>query len=226
LDYVELKKTLSKHFMFVYDQVSAGSRKEVELFINPEEFSQTEPTRISVTQTKGGAFVDYFGQGIRTISIKGITGFKSRKVGSEELSGHDQFLNLRTLIRDWTTNSKIDPKDHILYLFNFADSEFYEIIVNNFQLLRSVGRSLLYQFNIAITCIRECGTKGSNLVLDQNQIKMDNALLNPEERVMDIATATEYELDSMEIQPETEEQYQMMLEERSMGDEKYKYIPM
>ena len=56
------------------------------LFINPENFSQTEPARINVTQTKGGIFVDQFGPGIKTITISGVTGYKRRRVSSAPTS--------------------------------------------------------------------------------------------------------------------------------------------
>jgi hypothetical protein len=197
----EIQQTISKHFMFVYEKVSSGTRTEVELFINPEEFTQVEPARITVTQTKGGAFVDYFGQGIKTISLRGVTGFKGRKIGNEELSGQEQFLNLRSVIRDWTKNSQTDPSNHILKFFNFADSEFYEIVVTNFQLMRTSGRPLLYQYNIAITCIRECGTKSAAQYKEQ-EAEWAGVLGDSDERTKNITTATEDELTSVSEQSE------------------------
>jgi hypothetical protein len=141
-------------FTFMYDNTRKSPRW-LTLNINPEEFTQSEPSRITVTQTKGGAFVDHFGTGLKTISLRGITGYHHRSVGGTKISGHDHFLILRQLIRDWEDAAKDNPEENHLYFFNWADEEYLAIVVTNFQLLRSVTRPLLYQYNIQFTAIRD-----------------------------------------------------------------------
>ena len=46
--------------------------------LNPETYEQSEPGKVTITQTKGGAFVEAFGAGIIEITISGTTGFKKR----------------------------------------------------------------------------------------------------------------------------------------------------
>jgi len=48
--------------------------------LNPEEYRQSEPSRITVTQTKGGAFADDFGAGVPSIYFKGTTGFRNTEM--------------------------------------------------------------------------------------------------------------------------------------------------
>ena len=107
------KDNLGEGFTFEYYNNATGERilngqGAITLFINPEEFTVTEPARISVTQTKGGAFVDHFGQGLKQVTIRGVTGFHPPQLSGSNISGQDHFLELRKLIRDWQTKAK-DP---------------------------------------------------------------------------------------------------------------------
>ena len=144
-------------FTFMFDRY--GLQEFITLFINPEIFEQNEPARIAITQTRGGAFVDNFGWGLKTVTLRGITGFRSRDMGGRTVSGHEHFLELRTMIRDWTFNSKVDPDQNHLYFYNWADEEYYEIAVTNFQLLRNVNRPLLYQYNLTFTVLQNLSEK-------------------------------------------------------------------
>ena len=50
--------------------------------INPSDYTQKEPNRATITQTKGGAWVDAWGAGIVEFNIKGITGVSGIKNSS------------------------------------------------------------------------------------------------------------------------------------------------
>lgn len=155
-----------KHFTFEY--FYKGVMEELTLSINPENFSQTEPARITVTQTKGGMFVDHFGAGVTTITIAGTTGYKHRVVQvskdpnfAELESGQQEFLRLRKMYRDWMDNSTdptaegvSNPNPAQMRFHNWADNESYLVAINTFTLQRAVGRPLLYQYNIQLTVIR------------------------------------------------------------------------
>jgi phage baseplate assembly protein W len=131
----------------------------VSLFVNPENFTQTEPARVSVTQTKGGMFVDSFGQGIKTITIAGHLGYGLRSGaavgGGQPISGAENFFLLRKLYRDWLDASTDPTKQAAMRFYNWADSESYEVAITQFTLQRAVGKPLLYQYNIQMTCIND-----------------------------------------------------------------------
>lgn len=61
------------------------------LLIRPEELTKSEPSRLNVQQTLGGAWADDFGRGVATIRISGHLGWR----GSEALAGEDAFRALR-----------------------------------------------------------------------------------------------------------------------------------
>lgn len=52
---------------------------DIPFAVNPSDYTQKEPNRVNITQTKGGAWIDAWGPGIVEISIKGITGVAGRK---------------------------------------------------------------------------------------------------------------------------------------------------
>jgi hypothetical protein len=166
-----------KSYTFQYISKSDGIQEKT-LVVNPESYSQTEPARITVTQTKGGMFVDSFGEGIKTIVISGTMGYKRRIAvggpGPEQLSGpgteksnkqregvsgQDQFLDLRKLYRDWLLAST-DPNEKAqMRFYNWSDEESYEVVITQFSLQRATGRPLLYQYNIQMTCIKDLNAK-------------------------------------------------------------------
>lgn len=121
--------------------------------LNPEEFSQSEPNRVTVTQTKGGAWSDSFGGGIQTITIKGTTGFKNNT--GDNNKGFSKMKELRDLIR--TTYFYHTPGSEItkeLTFHNHTDGESWIVIPKVFNLMRSVARPLLYMYDIQLICVR------------------------------------------------------------------------
>lgn len=150
--------------------------------LNPEEYLQSEPNRISVIQTKGGAWADDFGAGIPKITFKGTTGFKSKTLttnqhnfltsliagggGNEiwakdeferEMVGFYKFKELRDLIREYMdklTPGDIVTTDKELIFHNYTDGEHWIVIPEAFELLRSISRPLLYSYNISLICQR------------------------------------------------------------------------
>src|ERR1035437_1247118 len=64
----------------IYDSPSPskiGISNGHTLTVNPEDLTVTEPSRVAVQQTMGGAWVDSFGPGLRTINISGVTGWRA-----------------------------------------------------------------------------------------------------------------------------------------------------
>jgi hypothetical protein len=179
-------------FTFAHEYYSGPTGRTqidyITLFLNPESFTQTEPSRITVTQTKGGAFVDNFGAGLKTIVIQGITGYKPKFIvtpgmGRGMVSGHDHFIQLRKMYRDWLGGSEKDPSD-MMKFYNHADDEAYQVIITQFTLQRAVARPLLYQYNIQMTCVDDLSQ--AHLAESDSVIK---ELVNVEDRLPSILSS-------------------------------------
>ena len=126
----------------------------------PEELTYTHPTRASVIQTLGGAWVDDFGEGIVDITLSGHTGWRANEVplkdGVKQPDGMDKAMTLRTLfsetfhqLRLAAANSGIDPDDAVkLYFVDILNKTNWQIYPVSFQLRRNKSRPLLYQYQL------------------------------------------------------------------------------
>lgn len=132
--------------------------KSYKFSLNPEEYTQIEPNRANITQTKNGAWVDSFGAGIGLINMKGTTGFKG--TGKDPTTGYNRFVKLRNMIRNYikeTSQGKdITNKEFILY--NYTDGDHWIVIPKEFKLFRSVSRSTMYMYDIQFSLLRPAGT--------------------------------------------------------------------
>jgi len=183
--------------------------KSYKFALNPEEYKQSEPSRVTVTQTKGGAWIDDFGAGIPTIQFKGTTGFRTQEARDylnnatytnnnqqrylenilrnpsasvderiwarnkleSTLTGFLKFKELRDLIRDVYSRVKLGqpiPPEKELIFHNFTDDEHWVVVPKVFELLRSVSRPLLYQYEIQLICIRRLSDATPTSSLEDN----------------------------------------------------------
>lgn len=119
--------------------------KSYKFSINPDEYTQEEPSRSTVTQTKGGAWVDDFGAGLPVITIRGSTGFQYGL-------GIEKFKELRKLIRDYYNGST----DKEFLFHNWTDDESWVVHTDpqGFRLLRNKNNPLLYMYEIRLICLR------------------------------------------------------------------------
>lgn len=125
--------------------------------LNPEEYSQEEPNRVSVLQTKGGAHVDDFGGGVASLQMKGTTGFKNSGGYNTGGTGFERFKALRDLIRKYYFDvapgtTLTDSKEMIFH--NYTDGEHWVVVPRTFKLLRSVSRPLLFSYDIDLILLR------------------------------------------------------------------------
>lgn len=130
-------------------------KQRYRFILNPEQLTQEEPNRVSVVQTKGGAWVDDFGGGIVNIAFKGTTGFKNQSgIGTD---GFEQFRELRDMIRQYyfkqTPGTDVKEEDELKF-FNHTDGEAWIVVPKVFSLMRSVSRPLLYLYDIQLIAIR------------------------------------------------------------------------
>ena len=141
-------KNAIKRFEFVYKGTT------YKFVLNPEEYTQIEPSRITVTQTKAGAWVDDFGMGIASINFKGTTGFKNGT--KDPRNGFLKFKELRDMIRRYYTHTPgtIVSQSEELVFHNYTDAEHWVVFPKTFQLLRSVSRPTLYLYEVQLVCLR------------------------------------------------------------------------
>jgi hypothetical protein len=149
--------------------------KSFKFLLNPESYTQQENGRVSLTQTKGGAFLEAFGAGIIEISMSGTTGYKNGTNNTE--SGYKKFKELRDLIKS-VYNSVKDGSEikNLLEFYNYTDNEYYYTYPDKFKLLRNKQNPLLYRYEIHLYCIRRIGEPAPNtsVVTIGNPIKAEN----------------------------------------------------
>lgn len=127
---------------------------ELNFAINPSDYTQKFPNRVSMTQTKGGAWLDTWGAGIVEINIRGVTGVSGRKntqranpqdymskfantaldlarvisgdSGVDE--GYQRWRKFRDLFKkvyDDGENGAIITDDDLIILNNYTDNEYW-----------------------------------------------------------------------------------------------------
>lgn len=134
--------------------------KSYKFALNPEEYNQPEPSKATITQTKGGAFIDDFGAGIITIYMKGTTGFKGTT------KGFTKFKELRDLIRSVYNNippgTNIPDSKELIY-HNYTDGEHWVVYPSKFNLMRSIARPLLYLYEMNLWVLRAASVPKTSL---------------------------------------------------------------
>lgn len=137
-----------------------GSPASVDLVIRPEDLSRSDPSRLSVQQTLGGAWADNFGPGIAQIQISGHTGW--RRTPGDSGDGMDRFQRLKDSVFDeWharrqrAVQAGQDP-DLVQLVFSDALDSFAVVVAPmSFTLRRSKSRPLLCQYQINLTVLQQ-----------------------------------------------------------------------
>jgi hypothetical protein len=154
-----------------------GLPARINLPIRPEELTRTEPSRLQVNQTLGGAWADSFGAGLAKISLSGHCGWR----GSFFIPGEDAFYALReTVFQAWhdrrsqAAQSGADPSAVRLYYADTLNDIRCEVAPLSFALRRSKASPLLYRYQISLVVLDE-GIGGVAGILDS----ITRALSNP-----------------------------------------------
>src|SRR5258707_14379592 len=72
------QKADKRPISFLLSDGITGQKIGISLAIRPEDLTRPEPSRMSATQTFGGAWVDNFGPGLGTLQISGHTGWREQ----------------------------------------------------------------------------------------------------------------------------------------------------
>lgn len=147
------------------DPTSTGSTLRVlTLAIRPQELSRAEPSRSTVHQTLGGAWVDGFGAGLPQISINGHTGWHRFYGGAPGLDnaedGADRFYALREQVFDrWHQRREravklgMDPSTVRLLFVDGLHETTHVVVPMQFALQRSRSQPLLHRYSISMVAI-------------------------------------------------------------------------
>jgi hypothetical protein len=136
----------------------AGPDLSFTFGLRPEDLSQTEPMRLTVQQTLGGAWADAFDRGVASITLSGTTGWR----GTSTQSGEDMFQYLRsTVFQAWADNrtqaisAGQDPSSVQLFLTDSLDSICALVAPKAFTLHRSKSSPLMMRYNIQLIVLAD-----------------------------------------------------------------------
>lgn len=136
---------------------------ETMLFIRPEDMSRSYPSRTSVNQTLGGAFIDSFGEGLEQTTISGITGWRA---GPDGKDGIDRMIDMRANIyTQWHTlraaaiKAGTDPNEVKLRYSDTLNRYTRVVVPQVFEIRRNKSRPLLSTYRISLTAVFNPKTK-------------------------------------------------------------------
>lgn len=149
-----IQKANIRPISFVFHNEAIGAAPvKFDLVIRPEDLTRTDPSRVSVYQTLGGAWVDAWGSGVPQVVISGTTGWGQ----GDRPNGIEQFQQLYdTVFRSWhdERQSAIENGfDHDLVRLIFQDELdgfTWVVAPKQFTLKRSKTRPLLMQYHIVL----------------------------------------------------------------------------
>lgn len=139
-----------KRFELVYKDIS------YQFTINPQEYEFKAPNRQNLIYTKGGAFVELFGPGVKELTISGTTGFKARTKDPDH--GYKKFLELKSIIEEsYKETTDGNEVTDFLNFYNHTDGEAYVTIPTQMVISRSVNQPLLYKYDLSFYILRRVG---------------------------------------------------------------------
>lgn len=144
---------------FVFHNMAFGFKPvHVPLVIRPEDLTRTDTSRLTTTQTLGGAWADNFGPGIPTVQISGHTGWGAggRKNGLEEFQFlYDEVFKQWHAHRAAVLKMGMDPDLVKLIFADELDGFTWVVAPQNFVLKRNKSRPLLSQYQINLTYLSD-----------------------------------------------------------------------
>ena len=125
----------------------------VSLALRPEDFSRSDPSRLTVHHTLGGAWADNFGPGLPAITLSGHTGWR----GGGDGDGEARWRSLRdTVFTGWHARRRDavqagrDPTGIKLIYADALNDFAIEVAPLSITLRRSRSRPLLIQYAISL----------------------------------------------------------------------------
>lgn len=142
-----------------------GGADEVTLFIRPEEMTRSHPSRTSVNQTLGGAWIDSFGEGLETTTLSGTLGWRTGQDGKD---GGDRLISMREKtyhrwhkLRQEAVDRGEDPNGIKLRFVDALNKYSSVVVPQVFEIRRSKSRPLLASYRISFVAVGKAGAPGS-----------------------------------------------------------------
>lgn len=124
-------------------------------WLRPEEASYSHPTRASVIQTLGGAWVDDFGEGLCEITLSGHTGWHRGELNP--LGGEEAFFLLRKGLFELYHNLRMaaaaagqDPDTIQMLFVDTLHASSYIVYPVSLITRKHRSRPLLYQYQLRL----------------------------------------------------------------------------
>lgn len=141
---------------FVIDDQTTGELPvSLTLRVRPEDLTYSNPSRLNVQQTLGGAWADNWNEGIPTINLSGHTGWRT---GADGLDGGERYQQLFDQVyTQWHQRRRnaiangMDPNLVQLVYSDALNNISVVVAPNSFVLRRSRQRPLLCMYQIALT---------------------------------------------------------------------------
>jgi hypothetical protein len=156
----------------------------ITLAIRPEDLTRTDPSRVTVTQTLAGAWMDNFGSGIPSIVISGHTGWRRTQEGTATPDGIERWLDFRALVYDnWHARKQNaikagrDPDQVQLIFADQLDDITCIVAPNPLVLRRNRARPLLYQYQLTMIVLDDNVNPPSPAVTAQSAADQQAAAL-------------------------------------------------
>lgn len=151
---------------FVFDAGDGSRLREHKLLIRPEDLTVTYPSRTTVVQTLGSEpFVDSFGEGVRQISLSGITGYRvpNDKRGysaRDELQAINNIFNVEwhAARKNAIANGR-DPRTVELFYVDVLNGLTWLVVPMSFTLRRSKSRPLLHSYSLSAVRLRDASVR-------------------------------------------------------------------
>lgn len=125
--------------------------------VHPEAYSYRRPSRGTLINTMDSAFIDTFGEGVGQITIEGQTGWKQGDYGLAQFKVLEtmftEYHRRRDAIRD--SGGLLDPNAIQLWLIDTLNLEASSVYPQEFYLIRSRQRPLLYQYRIQLLVVTD-----------------------------------------------------------------------
>ena len=195
---------------------------DVKFAVNPSDYTQKEPNRVNLTQTKGGAWIDSWGAGIVEFNIKGITGVFGQKFHASKdnyfsklvntgydvarvLSGdngvdvgYQRWKELRDLFREvYKAVEDGEAINDYIQFYNFTDNEYWYCYPSpaGIELYRSKSKPHVYQYTLNLWGLRRIGDPQITLTM--------GVIGNPNKNQSTTANNVGYDTSSSEFRKET-----------------------
>lgn len=159
--------------------------------INPSDYTQKQPNRATITQTKGGAWIDAWGAGIVEFNIKGITGVSGRKSNGLDNTvnvGYQRWREFKDLFQQiYQDVQDGEPITELVKFYNYTDNEYWYCYPtqNGIELYRSRSKPHVYQYTISMWGIRRIGEPETTVGVIGNPNKEQAVLVEIDESQSD-----------------------------------------